>query len=131
MAFYDGVEETPENIKASWETLGLTTEQFLGEVGLSIPSGEKGRSVLELTWARPTAEVNGIWGGYTGEGFKTVIAAKASAKVSFRLVGTQDPARSATASAPMSSRGFRPIARSSSTRMAARRPSTCPMIRLC
>ena len=90
--FYDGVEETPSNIKASWEKLGLTAEDFLGEVGLSIPSGEKGRSVMELTWARPTAEVNGIWGGYTGAGFKTVIAAKASAKVSFRLVGQQNPA---------------------------------------
>ncbi|WP_165216196.1 dipeptidase [Affinirhizobium pseudoryzae] len=91
--FYDGVEETPENIKASWQTLGRDAKNFLGEVGLSEPSGEKGRSVLELTWARPTCEVNGIWGGYTGEGFKTVIAAKASAKVSFRLVGTQDPAK--------------------------------------
>lgn len=91
--FYDGVEETPANIKVSWETLGRTAESFLGEVGLSVPSGEKGRSVLELTWARPTCEVNGIWGGYTGEGFKTVIAAKASAKVSFRLVGQQDPAK--------------------------------------
>ena len=91
--FYDGVEETPAAIKASWETLGRTAEKFLGDVGLSIPSGEKGRSVLELTWARPTAEVNGITGGYTGEGFKTVIAAQASAKVSFRLVGHQDPAK--------------------------------------
>lgn len=91
--FYDGVEETPANIKASWDTLGRTAESFLGEVGLSLPSGEKGRSVLELTWARPTAEINGIIGGYTGEGFKTVIAAKASAKVSFRLVGDQDPAK--------------------------------------
>jgi acetylornithine deacetylase/succinyl-diaminopimelate desuccinylase-like protein len=91
--FYDGVEETPSNIKASWETLGRDAASFLGEVGLSEPSGEKGRSVLELTWARPTCEVNGIWGGYTGEGFKTVIAAKASAKISFRLVGTQDPAK--------------------------------------
>ncbi|KKX31630.1 dipeptidase [Rhizobium sp. LC145] len=91
--FYDGVEETPANIKASWETLGRDATSFLGEVGLSVPSGEKGRSVLELTWARPTAEVNGITGGYTGEGFKTVIAAKASAKVSFRLVGQQDPAK--------------------------------------
>ncbi|OCO98825.1 hypothetical protein BC374_13420 [Ensifer sp. LC13] len=89
--FYDGVEETPAQIKAAWETLGQTAEKFLGEIGLSIPSGEKNRSVLELTWARPTAEVNGITGGYTGEGFKTVIAAEASAKVSFRLVGNQNP----------------------------------------
>lgn len=89
--FYDGVEETPVQIKQSWATLGRTDEAFLGAIGLSIPSGEKGRSVLELTWARPTAEVNGITGGYTGEGFKTVIAAQASAKVSFRLVGKQDP----------------------------------------
>lgn len=89
--FYEGVEETPDQIKAAWETLGQTAEKFLGEIGLSIPSGEKNRSVLELTWARPTAEINGITGGYTGEGFKTVIAAQASAKVSFRLVGNQNP----------------------------------------
>ncbi|MGH6809461.1 MAG: M20/M25/M40 family metallo-hydrolase [Ensifer adhaerens] len=91
--FYEGVEETPDQIKAGWETLGQTAEKFLGEIGLSIPSGEKNRSVLELTWARPTAEINGITGGYTGEGFKTVIAAQASAKVSFRLVGNQNPER--------------------------------------
>ncbi|KOF14510.1 hypothetical protein AC244_26595 [Ensifer adhaerens] len=89
--FYEGVEETPAQIKVAWETLGQTAEKFLGEIGLSIPSGEKNRSVLELTWARPTAEINGITGGYTGEGFKTVIAAQASAKVSFRLVGNQNP----------------------------------------
>ena len=89
--FYDGVEETPTQIKASWDALGMTAESFLGEIGLSIPSGEKGRSVPELVWARPTAEFNGISGGYEGDGFKTVIAAKASAKVSFRLVGNQDP----------------------------------------
>lgn len=89
--FYDGVEETPEDVKESWKTLGRTDEGFLGDIGLKHPSGEKGRSVLELTWARPTCEVNGITGGYTGEGFKTVIAAQASAKVSFRLVGKQDP----------------------------------------
>ncbi|HEY0121477.1 MAG TPA: M20/M25/M40 family metallo-hydrolase [Rhizobium sp.] len=90
--FYDGVEETPDDIKAAWKKLDESAETFLADVGLSIPSGEKGRSILELTWARPTAEVNGITGGYTGEGFKTVIAAKASAKVSFRLVGHQNPA---------------------------------------
>lgn len=91
--FYDGVEETPAQVLKSWETLGETAETFLGEVGLSIPSGEKGRSVLELVWARPTAEFNGITGGYTGKGFKTVIASQASAKVSFRLVHKQDPVK--------------------------------------
>jgi acetylornithine deacetylase/succinyl-diaminopimelate desuccinylase-like protein len=91
--FYDGVEETPSQILKQWEGLGLTADAFLGEIGLSIPSGEKGRSVLELVWARPTAEFNGINGGYTGKGFKTVIAAEASSKVSFRLVHKQDPAR--------------------------------------
>lgn len=89
--FYDGVEETPTEILKSWEGLGQTPEDFLGPVGLSIPSGEKGRSILELVWARPTAEFNGISGGYTGAGFKTVIAAEATAKVSFRLVHKQDP----------------------------------------
>lgn len=89
--FYDGVEETPSQILEQWNSLGMTAEKFLGEVGLSVPSGEKGRSVLELVWARPTAEFNGITGGYTGKGFKTVIAAEASAKISFRLVHKQDP----------------------------------------
>ena len=89
--FYDGVEETPSQILKQWESLGETAEEFLGPIGLSIPSGEKGRSVLELVWARPTCEFNGINGGYTGKGFKTVIAAEASAKVSFRLVHKQDP----------------------------------------
>ncbi len=89
--FYDGVEETPTQVKKSWDALGETAEKFLGEIGLSIPSGEKGRSVLELVWARPTAEFNGISGGYTGRGFKTVIPAEATAKVSFRLVHKQNP----------------------------------------
>jgi acetylornithine deacetylase/succinyl-diaminopimelate desuccinylase-like protein len=89
--FYEGVEETPAHVMEMWAGLGRTTETFLGEVGLSILAGEKDRTVLELVWARPTLEVNGITGGYTGEGFKTVIAAEASAKISCRLVHKQDP----------------------------------------
>jgi len=89
--FYDGVEETPKEVLESWNNLGLTAKEFLGEVGLSQPAGEKDRSLLELVWARPTAEINGIGGGYQGQGFKTVIAGQASAKVSFRLVHNQDP----------------------------------------
>ncbi len=91
--FYDGVPEIPADILKQWDRLGFSEKAFLGEIGLKIPAGEKGRSVLEMIWSRPTFEVNGIYGGYTGEGFKTVIPAKASAKISFRLVGTQDPKR--------------------------------------
>jgi acetylornithine deacetylase/succinyl-diaminopimelate desuccinylase-like protein len=91
--FYDGVSETPEGIRAIWDTLGFDPSEFLGRVGLGGPAGEAGRGVLEQIWSRPTAEVNGMTGGYTGEGFKTVIPSRASAKVSFRLVGDQDPAR--------------------------------------
>jgi acetylornithine deacetylase/succinyl-diaminopimelate desuccinylase-like protein len=89
--FYDGVEETPSNIKAAWETMTGGRNDMLEEVGLSELAGEKGRSMLERLWARPTCEINGISGGYAGQGFKTVIASKASAKVSCRLVGDQDP----------------------------------------
>lgn len=89
--FYDGVPELDAGLRAQWETLGFTAEAFLGAVGLSIPAGEKGYSALEQTWSRPTAEINGMGGGYQGEGFKTVIPSVASAKISFRLVFDQDP----------------------------------------
>lgn len=95
--FYDGVSELPADVRRQWDNLDFDAKEFLGDIGLSIPAGEKGRSVLEQIWARPTCEVNGIIGGYTGAGFKTVIASKASAKVSFRLVGDQDPGRIAEA----------------------------------
>ncbi|TYB81808.1 M20/M25/M40 family metallo-hydrolase [Maritimibacter fusiformis] len=89
--FYDGVPELPDEIRAQWQNLAFDHTAFLGDVGLSVPAGEMDRTPLEQLWSRPTAEVNGITGGYGGAGFKTVLPAKASAKVSFRLVGTQDP----------------------------------------
>ena len=89
--FYDGVSELPKAMKAQWKSLKFSDTKFLKEVGLSEPAGEKGRSVLEQIWARPTAEVNGIWGGYTGAGTKTVLPSQAHAKITFRLVGKQDP----------------------------------------
>jgi len=91
--FYEGVAELPEEVAAQWRALDFDEAQFLGDVGLAVPAGENGRSVLEMTWSRPTCDVNGIWGGYAGAGSKTVIPAKASAKVSFRLVGKQNPER--------------------------------------
>ncbi|HYA07086.1 MAG TPA: M20/M25/M40 family metallo-hydrolase, partial [Xanthobacteraceae bacterium] len=75
--FYDGVHELPDDIKADLAGLGLTAEKFLGPIGLQVPAGEQGRMLIEQISTRPTAEVNGIIGGYTGEGAKTVIPAKA------------------------------------------------------
>jgi acetylornithine deacetylase/succinyl-diaminopimelate desuccinylase-like protein len=89
--FYDGVGELPADIKAQWDGLDFDAAGFLGDVGLSAPAGEAGRSVLEQIWSRPTVEVNGVVGGYTGQGAKTVIPARASAKITCRLVGRQDP----------------------------------------
>jgi acetylornithine deacetylase/succinyl-diaminopimelate desuccinylase-like protein len=89
--FYEGVHDLPKDIKDDLAGLNLTPEKFLGPIGLKIPAGEKDRMLIEQISTRPTAEVNGIIGGYTGEGAKTVIPGKAMAKVSFRLVGAQDP----------------------------------------
>ncbi|MCJ1899551.1 MULTISPECIES: dipeptidase [Paracoccus] len=91
--FYDGVEELSPELRADWAALGFDPAEFLGRVGLKHPVGETGRTGLEMVWNRPTFEINGITGGYTGEGFKTVLPAEARAKVSFRLTGTQDPDR--------------------------------------
>ena len=89
--FYDGVPELSNELAASWDDLKFDHKDFLGEVGLSEPAGEVGRRPLEMIWSRPTCELNGMISGYTGEGFKTVLPSIASAKISFRLVGTQDP----------------------------------------
>src|ERR1700748_1229191 len=91
--FYDGVKDLPPDILAQWKKLDLTPEKALKPVGLSIPAGEKDRLLIEQLASRPTCDVNGIVGGYIGEGSKTVIPGHASAKISFRLVEGQDPAR--------------------------------------
>ncbi|MCI0600572.1 MAG: M20/M25/M40 family metallo-hydrolase, partial [Beijerinckiaceae bacterium] len=89
--FYNGVSELPDDIASQWRDLPFSESDFLGQVGLSVPAGEHDRSVLEMIWSRPTCDVNGIFGGYTGKGSKTVLPNQASAKFSFRLVGSQDP----------------------------------------
>lgn len=91
--FHDGIiDPTPAQL-AAWKGLGFEEAAFLGAVGLRTPAGEHDRSVLEQVWSRPTAEVNGIHGGYTGPGSKTVIPSEAAAKLSFRLVPGMDPDR--------------------------------------
>ncbi|MEZ5910719.1 MAG: M20/M25/M40 family metallo-hydrolase [Hyphomicrobiaceae bacterium] len=95
--FYDGIVPPSPQQKAQWDGLGLDGAAFLAEIGLAEPAGERGYSVLEQVWARPTAEINGITGGYQGPGTKTVIPSEASAKITFRLVPGQDPERILTA----------------------------------
>jgi acetylornithine deacetylase/succinyl-diaminopimelate desuccinylase-like protein len=90
--FYDTVKEpSAEELKA-WHSLPFNEEEYRAhEVGSKQLTGEKGYSVLQRTWARPTLDVHGMPGGFTGAGGKTVIPAKAAAKVSMRLVPDQDP----------------------------------------
>lgn len=89
--FYNGVKDLPPEILAQWKKLNLSADSFLKPIGLSLPAGETDRLLIEQISSRPTCDINGIFGGYTGEGSKTVIPAHASAKVSFRLVEGQDP----------------------------------------
>jgi acetylornithine deacetylase/succinyl-diaminopimelate desuccinylase-like protein len=89
---YDDVKAPDPAEKKSWESLPFDEKEYLAEeVGSSELTGEPGYSVFEKTWARPTLEVHGIAGGFTGAGAKTVIPAKATAKVSVRLVPDQQP----------------------------------------
>ena len=90
--FYDDLEDLSE-LEESWRALNFDEAAFLGHAGFERSTGEAGRSTLERVWSRPTCDLNGVIGGYTGEGQKTVIPAKASAKLSFRLVPGQDPAK--------------------------------------
>ncbi len=90
--FYDGVRDLTDQERANWKGLNIDDAAALRGIGLPPESsiGEAGFTMTEREWARPTAEINGIWGGYTGHGAKTVIPTHATAKVSFRLVDDQD-----------------------------------------
>ncbi len=89
--FYNGVEAVSKELKKEWKKLSFSEETFLKDLGMSKSFGEKNYSLLERLWGRPTCEINGMWGGYIEEGFKTVIPSEAHAKISFRLVGDQNP----------------------------------------
>lgn len=89
--FYDKVEPLQEWERAAWKKLPITDASFMELTGVSVLTGEPDYSTIERVWARPTAEINGIGGGYQGEGSKTVIPSRAFAKLTFRLVPHQSP----------------------------------------
>jgi len=90
--FYDDVVELTEHERELIAKLPFDERTWLGNAKSTAAHGEAGFSTLERVWARPTAELNGIWGGYTGPGHKTIVPSEAHAKVSFRLVAGQEPA---------------------------------------
>lgn len=91
--FYDDVVPLAVRERELFARLPYDEEAWLGTAESRATSGEAGYSTLERIWARPTAEVNGVWGGYTGPGHKTIVPSDAHAKVSFRLVSDQEPAQ--------------------------------------
>ncbi|MEX0712262.1 MAG: dipeptidase [Pirellulales bacterium] len=91
--FYDDVAELTDAEREQFASLGFDEAEFMEQIGVKAVAGEHGYSTLERRWARPTYDINGIWGGYQGEGSKTVLPARAGAKFSFRLVPNQDPAK--------------------------------------
>ena len=95
--FYDDVFRLSPEANSALKLLPFNETQFFGNLGLTEGTGEKDMSVLERIWTRPTFDINGLTGGYQGEGGKTIIPAWASAKLSFRLVPNQNP-REITAS---------------------------------
>ncbi len=91
--FYDDVRDPDPAELESWRSVPVTEERLLAETGAMALEGEPGYPVLQRLWARPTLDVHGVIGGFTGEGSKTVIPAWARAKISMRLVPDQDPER--------------------------------------
>ena len=89
--FYDDVDQLSERERKQFQALPFSEQEFMQQIGVTALTGEAGFSTLERRWVRPTFDCNGIWGGYQGEGGKTILPAKAGAKFSFRLVPNQDP----------------------------------------
>ena len=89
--FYDDVVELEAREREQFASLPFSEEEFMSKLGIEAVHGEQGFTTLERRWARPTCDINGIWGGYQGEGAKTVLPARAGAKFSCRLVPCQDP----------------------------------------
>lgn len=94
--FYDDVRDLGADERAAFAALPFDERAFLEDIGAPAPHGERGYTTLERMWGRPTLDVNGLWGGYAGEGAKTIIPARAGAKVSMRLVPDQEPGKIAT-----------------------------------
>lgn len=93
--FYDDVRPLTKTERNSFKKLPFSDRNYAKDLGVAQLYGEKGFTTLERVWGRPTLECNGIWGGYTGEGAKTVLPAKAFAKISMRLVPDQSSAKAA------------------------------------
>mgnify|MGYP003333903099 FL=1 len=91
--FYDDVVQLTPADRAAFAALPFDESAYLAAIGAGAPQGEDGYSTVERRGGRPTLDVNGIWGGFTGDGSKTIIPAHAHAKISCRLVMAQDPAR--------------------------------------
>jgi acetylornithine deacetylase/succinyl-diaminopimelate desuccinylase-like protein len=89
--FYDDVQELTDKERAEFARLPFSDNDYRENLGVDELFGEEGFTTLERLWARPTLDCNGIWGGFTGKGAKTVLPSKAYAKISMRLVPNQDP----------------------------------------
>lgn len=90
--FYDAVQPLTDDERRRFASVPFDETAYMEDLGVTALWGEAGYTVYERTWARPTLEINGVWGGFQGEGTKTVLPAEAHAKITCRLVANQDPA---------------------------------------
>ena len=125
--FYDDVREITVAERAEFARLPHDDDEFRRSIGVAELAGEAGYPTLERMWTRPTLELNGIWGGFTGEGSKTVLPARASAKLSSRLVPDQDPDRIGDLVEAQLRKICPPTVMLTFTRMAGAHPAVTPI----